>query len=160
MSYLRHVFILRDSLSVFAAAGFGICRPGRSKCSADLFLRYAAFPASPPAKGRTTVSHPSPQSGRKIVAHGASRGRMGPPPPREPRQGRKKSRPNVALIVGDAILLEKGDQFLLKGDAAVMLLLIADISHNRWRQRMADTECSIASLPVESGKTPAAVEPA
>jgi hypothetical protein len=48
-------------------------------------------------------------------------GKSAPTPP-EPRKGRKKSRPKVTLVVGDAILLEKGDEFLLEGHAAVMLL--------------------------------------
>jgi hypothetical protein len=40
-------------------------------------------------------SRASPRSGRKIVAHGASRGKIGPPTPPEPRKGRKKSRPQA-----------------------------------------------------------------
>jgi len=35
-----------------------------------------------------------------------------------------------------------------------MFLLVTDISRNRWRQRMADAECSVAGLPIETGKPP------
>ncbi len=42
-----------------------------------------------------------------------------------PLQGQKRSRLNVRLIVGDAVYHEKGDEFLLKGHAVLLLLLVA-----------------------------------
>jgi len=82
-----------------------------------------------------------------------------PPTQSEPRWGRKDSPPNVSLIVGNAILLKKSNEFLLEGHAAVVLLLLANIPHDRGCEGMTDAERSIAGLPVESGKTPATVEP-
>ena len=48
--------------------------------------------------GKVAWTCASPQSGRKIVAHGASRGKIGPTP-RKPRKGRKKSRPELVSAV-------------------------------------------------------------
>ena len=56
----------------------------------------------------------SPRSGRKIVAHGASRGRIAPPPRQAPA-GAKEITPNVMLIAGNAILFEIGCEFLPQG---------------------------------------------
>jgi len=112
------------------------------------------------AKGHHSYGNAeSPRNGRNVVAHGASRGRISPPTQSEPRWGRKDSHPNVSLIVGNAILLKKSNEFLLEGHAAVVLLLLANIPHDRGCEGMTDAERSIAGLPVESGKTPATVEP-
>ena len=48
----------------------------------------------------------------------------------------------------------------LERHAAVVFLLLANIPHDGRCEGMADAERSIASLPFESGKTPASVEPA
>ena len=105
--------------------------------------------------------HASPSAdGRKMVAHGASPGNIGTPTPPQPRKGRKKSRPNVTFVVSNAVLPQKGDEFLLEGHAAVMLLLLVNISHHGRRQGLADAEHSVAGLPVEAGIVPAAVHPA
>ena len=62
----------------------------------------------------------SPRSGQQIVAHGASRGKSNARHSRRAPAGRKKSRPNVSLVIRNAVLLEKRNKLFLERHAAVM----------------------------------------
>jgi len=55
--------------------------------------------------------------------------------------------PNVSLVVGYIVFLEKCDELLLKRMLFVVLFLLRDISRYRCRVRFAYAEDSVAGLP-------------
>src|SRR5690348_10329081 len=73
--------------------------------------------------------------------------------PIQPRTGRKKSFPDVPLVVRDAVLLEEADEFFLKRNMAVVYLLLSNVFHHRSCIRPADAEGAVAGLPGETVAT-------
>src|SRR6516164_4191500 len=55
----------------------------------------------------------------------------GHPPHAQPRQERQRLPPDIPLLVRDPMRLQQGEEFLLKGNRAVLLLLVANILHHR-----------------------------
>ena len=51
---------------------------------------------------------------------------QGRPPHAQPRQGRQRLLPDIPLVVRDPMRLQEGEEFLLKGNRAVVLLLAAE----------------------------------
>src|SRR5690348_14680801 len=72
------------------------------------------------------------------------------PPSNQPRKGRKKSFPDVPLVVRDAVLFEEADEFFLKRNMAVVYLLLSNVFHHRSCIRLADAEGAVAGLPGET----------
>ena len=62
-------------------------------------------------------------------------------------EGRKKSIPQVFLVVGRVVLLEKGQELFLKRVLLVMFFLAGDVFRNGADARFANAEDCIASLP-------------
>ena len=46
----------------------------------------------------------------------------------------------MPLVVGDPVRLQEGDEFVLKGNLAMVLLLVANILHHRGYVGLADAE--------------------
>ena len=57
--------------------------------------------------------------------------------------------PEVTWIVSDVVLVQKGDQFFLKRNLSVMLLLVGDVLTHSFCIRVADTERRITRLPAK-----------
>ena len=59
----------------------------------------------------------------------------GHPPLAQPRQGRQRLPPDIPLVVSDPMRLQEGEEFLLQGNRAVVLLLVAEYTsppRGRW----------------------------
>ena len=65
----------------------------------------------------------------------------------------------MPLVVGDPVRLQEGDEFVLKGNLAVVLLLVANILHRRGYVGLADAEGTVPRLPGEGRPVPRLVDP-
>jgi len=66
---------------------------------------------------------------------------------REAPKGRQKLLPDVPLIVGDFVLLQESDVFLLEGQVFVVILLSCDVAGDRRHVGFAHAERTVAVLP-------------
>ena len=78
----------------------------------------------------------------------------GHPPHAQPRQGRQRLLPDIPLVVRDPMRLQEGEEFLLQGNRAVVLLLVANILHHRGYVGLADAEGAVPRLPSEGRPMP------
>ena len=83
----------------------------------------------------------------------------GHPPHAQPRQGRQRLLPDIPLVVRDPMRLQEGEEFLLQGNRAVVLLLVANILHHRGDVGWADAEGAVPHLPSEGRPMPSLVDP-
>src|SRR5437868_574570 len=65
--------------------------------------------------------------------------------------------PEIPLVVAHAMPLEKPDELLLERRGSMMLLLIADIRHQRRLVAGIHREAPVTILPTELGETHVAV---
>ena len=79
---------------------------------------------------------------------------QGRPPHAQPRQGRQRLLPDIPLVVRDPMRLQEGEEFLLQGNRAVVLLLVANILHHRGYVGLADAEGAVPRLPSEGRPMP------
>ena len=66
-----------------------------------------------------------------------------------PGRGERGLLPDVTWIVWDTVVIQKCDQFFLKRNLSVMLLLVRDVLTHFFSVRVADTERRVTRLPGE-----------
>jgi len=93
------------------------------------------------------------------MAHGVSRGIKGPPRNSPAPEGRQNLLPDVPVVVGNPVSLQKGKEFLLKRNPAVMLILVTNVFHHGRDMGLADAEGPVPRLPGEGGVAPRFMNP-
>jgi hypothetical protein len=67
--------------------------------------------------------------------------------------------PHVPFVIGNAVPLKNSPKLILKREPSMMLLLLLDVTNYCGHLRLADRECTVASLPgkAASGRCPIGV---
>ena len=119
----------------------GCGRVGRGHRCGETRVRIALFGTRQPASHDLVLTHFSPGTGRKNLAHGVSRGNRKPSSPK-PRNGATDSRgvhlpdarsvaiasiPEIPFVVFYPVLFQELDELFLEGHSPVMFFLVLDV---------------------------------